>query len=92
MVYVDNLMNWGWRYGASCHMIADSVEELIEFAISIGLKERWIQLKRIPHFDLTSKRREQAIKAGAISLSRKEFVQKLREKPWQSEDNIHKIL
>jgi hypothetical protein len=78
-VYIDSLMNWGWRYGASCHLIADSVEELIEFAISIGMKEKWFQDKRIPHFDLTKSRREVAVKLGAIELNRKDYVNKLRQ-------------
>ena len=52
-VYVDNLCNWGWHRGPSCHMIADSVSELIEFAISIGLRPEWYQPKSSPHFDLT---------------------------------------
>lgn len=78
-VYVDSLMNWGWRLGASCHLIADSTEELIEFALSIGLKEKWIQDKNIVHFDLTASRRVKAVKSGAIELDRKDFVAKMRE-------------
>lgn len=78
-VYVDPLRDWGWRYGASCHMIADSVEELKEFAVSIGMKENWFQDKRVPHFDLTAKRRVDAVKNGAVELETRDYVYKIRD-------------
>jgi hypothetical protein len=31
-VYVDSLIDYGWRHGASCHLIADKVSELKAFA------------------------------------------------------------
>lgn len=77
--YVDNLRDYGWRHGPSCHLIADSVEELIEFAIRIGMKKEWFQPKSSPHFDLHADGREKAIANGAIALSQREFVAKLRE-------------
>lgn len=78
-VYVDNLRDYGWRHGPSCHLIADSVEELIEFAVSMGLREEWFQAKSTPHFDLTASGRELAVQHGAIGLSQRELVKKLRE-------------
>lgn len=75
MVYVDNLVNYGWKLGPSCHMVADSREELDSFAISIGLKTKWADTKGdLYHFDLTKNKRELAIKKGAKELSRTEFV------------------
>lgn len=62
-----------------CHMIADTKIELIEMARQIGMKEKWVQDTDPNHFDLTPTRRESAIKNGAISLNRKEFILKLRE-------------
>ncbi len=53
-VYVDNLRDYGWRHGPSCHLIADSIDELVEFAVSIGLRPEWFQPKSSPHFDLTA--------------------------------------
>ena len=44
-VYVDKLSDWGWRHGLSCHLIGDSVSELIEFAVSIGLRPEWFRRK-----------------------------------------------
>lgn len=31
-VYVDQLRDFGWRYGRSCHLIADTLAELFAFA------------------------------------------------------------
>lgn len=78
-VYVDRLSDWGWRHGLSCHLIADSVSELIEFAVSIGLRPEWFQAKSSPHFDLTADGRREAVRRGAVELGRHAFVAKLRE-------------
>jgi hypothetical protein len=83
-VYVDALVNYGtgkgyWKERKSCHLIADSVDELIEFAVSIGLQKSWFQPKSSPHFDLDEEKRVLAIKKGAIELRRFEFVKKLQE-------------
>lgn len=78
-VYVDNLRDYGWRHGPSCHLIADSVDELIEFAESMGLHREWFQPKSTPHFDLTAGGRATAIEHGAIELDFRTFVKKLRE-------------
>ena len=78
-VYVDKLVDYGWRHGPSCHLIADSVEELIEFAVSIGLRAEWFQPKSSPHFDLTADGRAAAVAAGAIELDNRQLVKKLRE-------------
>lgn len=52
-----------------CHMMADSVDELVEFARSIGMRVAWIQVKRSGvHFDLTSGKRIQAVKRGAVEI------------------------
>lgn len=78
-VYVDNLRDYGWHRGPSCHLIADSVDELIEFAESIGLRREWFQPKSSPHFDLTAVGREIAVSNGAIELDQRQLVKKLRE-------------
>ncbi len=78
-IYVDELMNWGWRMRgrtvASCHLFTDSVdlEELHAFAERLGMKRAWFQPHRIaPHYDLTKSRRDAAITFGAIALRRRE--------------------
>jgi hypothetical protein len=78
-VYVDNLRDYGWRHGPSCHLIADSVDELIEFAESIGLRREWFQPKSSPHFDLTADGRAVAVQNGAVEINQRELVIKLRE-------------
>ena len=78
-VYVDNLRDYGWRHGPSCHLIADSVDELMEFAVRMGLKREWFQAKSTPHFDLTADGRELALQHGAIELGQRQLVAKIRE-------------
>lgn len=80
MVYVDRLCDRGWKLGANCHLIADSLEELHEFASAIGMRRAWFQnAVSCPHYDLTTKRRAMAVLRGAVELPRVEFVMKVRE-------------
>lgn len=66
-VFVDPLIDYGWRLGPSCHLYADTVEELHSFAARLGLRREWFQDKPyFPHYDLTSKKRALAVKCGAI--------------------------
>jgi hypothetical protein len=78
-VYVDSMRDYGWRHGPSCHMIADSVDELMEFALAMGLHHEWFQEKSTPHFDLTADGRAQAVAMGAVELDRRGLIRKLRE-------------
>ncbi len=84
-VYVDPLMNCvpnkDWRWSKSCHLVADSLEELHKFAQRIGMKRSWFQAtSRVPHYDLNVGRRKKAIELGVIELSRKEFVERFLRK------------
>lgn len=78
-VYVDPLVDYGWKLGPSCHMIADSVEELNAFAIKIGLKTSWLQVSKheMPHYDLVAPKRILAVKNGAIEITRNEMSDKV---------------
>ena len=79
-VYVDSLIDYGWKYGKSCHLIADTPDELMFFAMDdLGLKGNWFQPKSFPHFDLTASKRALAVKRGAVELNRRDFVNKLQE-------------
>ena len=60
-------------------MIADSIDELIAFAESIGIRAEWFQPKSSPHFDLTVELRHRAVRQGAIELDQRQLVAKLRE-------------
>ena len=82
MVYVDRLrpvpFTAGWRYHSSCHMIADTLEELHTMARKIDLLPNWFQDGRNPHYDLARHKREQAVRAGAKSITSRELIQRLR--------------
>jgi len=80
-VYVDSLVNHGWKLGPNCHLIADTEDELHDFAQRIGLKRTWAQLPphvSLAHYDLTEKNRTRAIALGAVALERRPFVEKIR--------------
>lgn len=70
-VYVDTIVQWPnarppFNKG-SCHMTADTLEELHAFAARIGMRRSWFQEHRIcPHYDLTPGRREVAVRLGAV--------------------------
>jgi len=79
--YVDALRDWGWRLGPSCHLAADSVEELHAFAARIGLKREWFQAGKRggrPHYDLTARRRADAVRRGAVEAGTAEILSAMR--------------
>lgn len=78
-VYVDSLRDYGWRHGPSCHLIADSIDELMEFAVGMGLKPEWFQPKSSPHFDLTESGRELAVERGAVEVNQRELIAIIRK-------------
>lgn len=88
-VYVDPLMHWGgsrrFHWEHSCHMWADSMDELLEFAVRLGVDRAWFHgrrnrgMARLPHFDLNAAVRTQAVSLGAIELTRREAVASWRE-------------
>ena len=81
-VYVDSLKpcvrNAKWKHDKSCHLMADSEEELAEFAARIGLKPSWIQKGRMVHFDLTEAKRRVAVVSGATEVDDRFVAEKLR--------------
>ena len=78
-VYVDSLHNYGWvvhgQLTRNCHLFTDARDliELHALAEQIGMRREWFQDKTAaPHYDLGPQLREAAIKAGAVSVSRRE--------------------
>ena len=76
MIYVDSLTscirNKKWPYDVSCHLFADTVEELKTFARSMFLRDEWIQEKTaFVHYDLTKKMRAIALNNGALAVDRR---------------------
>lgn len=56
-------------------MYADSLDELHAMASLIGMKREWFQDKpRLPHYDLTPRRRILALKHGAVESSARQMV------------------
>jgi hypothetical protein len=81
-VYVDKLAYYGrWKYGRSCHMVADTIQELHAMAERIGHRREWFQdtpPASVPHYDLSGPRRILAIKLGAIEVDRRKLVALIR--------------
>jgi len=81
-VYVDPLFTFGgdnsprcFQHKPSCHMYADTLEELHELAQRIGLKRSWFQDDpRLQHYDLTKGKRFQALRHGAVEQTAAQMV------------------
>lgn len=87
-VYVDDMM---WPFGRMlmCHMYADTHEELVQMADSIGVARRWIQHPGHPvkeHFDIAKGKRELAIKLGAIATTWRDYGEWAGSKLKQNND------
>jgi hypothetical protein len=85
MIFVDRntpcMPNASWRWNTVSHMWTDGdLEELHEFATSLGLRRSWFQKcdrpglapNRKSHYDLTPRVRKLALKAGAKEASRED--------------------
>lgn len=84
-VYVDPVMAHGgskaFRWPRSCHMYADTLEELHAMAHAIGMRRAWFQdEERLPHYDLVPARRARAVELGAIQHDRLQVVEFIRRR------------
>lgn len=82
-VYVDECIVWPGAKGifakGSCHLTADTLEELHAFAAKIGMRRSWFQDHKLcPHYDLTPARRAVAVKLGAIEEGAMEGARRRR--------------
>lgn len=70
MVYVDD-MSAPFAGMIMCHMIADTSEELLAMADSIGVQRKWIQNEGTyqEHFDIARSKRALAIANGAKPIT-----------------------
>ena len=83
MVYVDPIIRWTSKkpfHNGSCHLLADTLEELDRFAPTIGLNPGWFQISasRHPHYDLTPGKRIQAVNRGAKEVTIQELAELLK--------------
>lgn len=83
MIYIDTPCKYEFRGKkiVSSHMISDkSIDELVGFAISIGLKKEWLQhkpdKKDMPHFDVMNSFYKIAVKFGAKEVGQMDLVGK----------------
>jgi hypothetical protein len=71
-VYVDDYRipaRVGHVDGCWSHLMADSLDELVEFAERLGLRRAWLQDKASGvHFDVTDPTRAEAIRLGAVPI------------------------
>ena len=58
-----------------CHLVADSFEELHDFAAKAGIKPHFFHRSaRWQHYDVAEELRPAVIEAGAIEVSSREIV------------------
>lgn len=78
-VYVDNV-RIAWRGRHWCHMVADSLDELHQFAETLGLKRAWFQDQAsLPHYDITVEARGIALIRGAVAADRRTLISRGRQ-------------
>lgn len=77
-VYVDDAIT-PWRGHRWAHMMADTLDELHALAGRLGIPRRAFQDKASgAHYDLTEELREEALRLGAIAISRHRDRDQLR--------------
>lgn len=80
-VYVDDMRA---KFGRMimCHMVADTSDELVAMAESIGVNKKWIQHPGtyIEHFDIALSKRAEAVANGAIEVTQRDVAIMIRDK------------
>lgn len=73
-VYVDNeCIVWEGREW--CHLVADTLPELHDFAQRLGLRRAWFQERAsYPHYDVTTAVRARALEMGALRADRVQLM------------------
>ncbi|MBF3409308.1 DUF4031 domain-containing protein [Burkholderia pseudomallei] len=73
-VYVDDERIL-WRGKQWCHLVADSLTELHDFARRLGLRQSWFQGRSVyPHYDVTVSVRDKALALGASMGDRSTII------------------
>ncbi len=73
MIYVDEPNK---RYGRMlmCHLFSADTEELHLMADRIGIKRKWFQDTKYPHYDICKSKRSAAIDLGAVPVDNRRMV------------------
>lgn len=78
-VYVDD-EGIAWRGRLWCHLVADSLPELHDFARKLGLHRSWFQSGAVyPHYDVTLRLRNKALELGAVMGDRHTIISCAKE-------------
>ena len=87
-IYVD-FMQIEFKCYKWCHMLADTLQELHEFAAFIEIDERLFHRNAsYPHYDVTVQMRETAIKYGAIPANRQKIIECAKKLKVELHDQI----
>lgn len=80
-VFVDDMHAPFGRMKLS-HMIADTHEELMAMAETIGVQARWLQHAGTPkeHFDVSMGKRAMALQHGAQAITWKDLARKVAQR------------
>lgn len=81
MIYIDPAI-WKKKNGRKfyCHLAADSIEELHEFAKLMNLGKHFFHAGNHIHYDLAEEHRSKAIENGAKEITSKELAVISRKK------------
>jgi hypothetical protein len=71
-----------------CHLTADSTEELVAFAVSLGLQAKYLQYPGTwkEHFDVTAPKRALAVAKGAQEVDWRKHTMMLAERRMNEPD------
>ncbi|OUL72165.1 DUF4031 domain-containing protein [Paraburkholderia hospita] len=90
-IYVDD-EQIPWRGKLWCHLVADSLAELHEFAQRLGLRRAWFQERSVyPHYDVTLSVRDKALAMGAAMGDRTTIIvcaKQLKAELYESKDPV----
>lgn len=77
MVYIDDA-NISYGRMIMCHMVADSLEELHEMAERLSLRKYFQDKPRKPHYDICLKKKNLALRLGAVEVRSRELIEILK--------------
>ena len=83
-ICIDKLMSCEptrrWPFEDICHLVADSPDELHEFAKKLGVSSEWFEPhSKCPYYNLTGNRREAALKLGATEIDLQNIKDRMGE-------------